>query len=50
MAVPASTSPTPPASDLEETTAAAVKRVIAWQLREAMAAEHLSKEAHELNA
>ena len=30
---------------LEETTATAVKRVIAWQLREAMAAEHLSKNA-----
>ncbi|WP_419950345.1 Fis family transcriptional regulator [Candidatus Palauibacter sp.] len=30
---------------LEETTAAAVKRVIAWQLREAMATERLSKNA-----
>ncbi|WP_423926477.1 helix-turn-helix domain-containing protein [Candidatus Palauibacter sp.] len=28
---------------LEATTAAAVKRVIAWQLREAMATERLSK-------
>jgi len=28
---------------LEETTAAAVKRVIAWQLKEAMATERLSK-------
>ncbi len=30
---------------LEETTAAAVKRVIAWQLKEAMATERLSKNA-----
>lgn len=29
----------------EETTAAAVKRVIAWQLKEAMATERLSKNA-----
>ncbi len=30
---------------LEETTAAAIKRVIAWQLREAMATQRLSKHA-----
>ncbi|MCZ0934214.1 MAG: Fis family transcriptional regulator [Gemmatimonadetes bacterium] len=36
---------------LEETTAAAVKRVIAWQLKEAMATESLSKNqmAKEMN-
>lgn len=30
---------------LKETTAAAVRRVIAWQLKEAMATERLSKNA-----